>query len=76
MNTNEVSLSAIGKIFIAHHLLDVCVHLRKENRLPLLTLKEETQSSVYQGRSDVKGQLGGKRALEITAYPAAIIFCL
>ncbi|WP_304985728.1 hypothetical protein [Coxiella-like endosymbiont] len=48
MNADEVSLSAAGKIFIAHHLLDVCAHLRKENQVcpPLLTWQEEAQSSV------------------------------
>lgn len=66
-NGEEAALCSQGKIFIADHLLKVCVHLRGQAALSEPTKNMVASSINYPDLSEVIGQEQGKRVLEISA---------
>ena len=66
-SAEEASLVKDAVIYPAKSLLEVCAHLSGRTSLVQLDSKAQTQSVIYPDFSEVKGQSGPKRALEIAA---------
>lgn len=68
-NAYEAALVQKADVLIAKHLLEVCAHLKDEQKLPScldnMVLIQENKNKL--DLSDVKGQQQAKRALEIAA---------
>ncbi|MES9856120.1 MAG: YifB family Mg chelatase-like AAA ATPase [Sedimenticola sp.] len=64
----EAALVEGIKVYSADHLLEVCDHLIKGNRLPLATPLTTSATAIqHPDLADVRGQHHAKRALEIAA---------
>jgi magnesium chelatase family protein len=67
-NSEEAALVRHAEVFSAEHLLDVCAHLRDENKLQACEAKNIFLAShAALDLVDVRGQTHAKRALEIAA---------
>ncbi len=63
----EAALVNDAVIYPAKNLLEVCAHLSGRTLLVQLDAQRQTQAIIYPDFSEVKGQSGPKRALEIAA---------
>lgn len=67
-NANEAALVKKAKVYVAHHILDVCAHLRNEKSLEICSLSSlPAPPGNILDLTDVRGQPHAKRALEIAA---------
>lgn len=68
-NADEAAIVQQGKALAAKHLLDICLHLKGEKKLPLCVLSHKgvVPSGPCRDMAEVKGQRHAKRALEIAA---------
>lgn len=66
-SAQEAALVSNAVIYPAKSLLEVCAHLSGRTSLVQLDAACQTQSIIYPDFSEVKGQSGPKRALEIAA---------
>jgi magnesium chelatase family protein len=70
-NGPEASLAREARVLVAAHLGDVCRHARREQALPIAAVFEDAAAgdrvAHEQDLSDVRGQAGARRALEIAA---------
>lgn len=67
-NADEAAFVKDAKVYLANHILDVCEHLKNENKLAKCS--SSFKSTVIKHRvdlADVRGQPHAKRALEIAA---------
>jgi magnesium chelatase family protein len=70
LNGHEAALIPDAKVFSAHHLLDVCAHLKGEKQLEVPHREGMSETQCTLDLLDVKGQFNAKRALEIAAAGA------
>lgn len=66
-SAQEAALVSNAVIYPAKSLLEVCAHLSGRTSLVQLDAARQTQPIIYPDFSEVKGQSGPKRALEIAA---------
>jgi magnesium chelatase family protein len=66
-NAKEAALVQQASVLSARHLLDVCAHLKGEQRLAFCEFQAMPHVGKVSDLADVKGQFHAKRALEITA---------
>lgn len=66
-NAAEAAFIEGIQVHSAKHLLDVCAHLRDLKKLPRIISQHTATQCFYPDLQDVKGQMQGKRALEIAA---------
>ncbi len=66
-SAREAALVSTDKVLQARSLLAVCGHLTERQRLPYAEPELEPQAVDYPDLSDVKGQAGARRALEVAA---------
>ena len=66
-SAQEAALVSNAVIYPAKSLLEVCAHLSGRTSLVQLDVARQTQPIIYPDFSEVKGQSGPKRALEIAA---------
>lgn len=68
VNSQEAAFVQQATVFAANHLLEVCAHLKGEQRLPVCDEKVRSAAEpLLMDLADVRGQLHAKRALEIAA---------
>lgn len=66
-SAQEAALVSDAVIYPAKNLLEVCAHLSGRTLLVQMDVQRQAQTIIYPDFSEVKGQSGPKRALEIAA---------
>lgn len=66
-NAKEAAIAAQTMLFSAGHILEICAHLKDEERLQPFTISLQAAKKSLPDLSDIKGQAHAKRALEIAA---------
>lgn len=66
-NIKEIKLIKNVSVYPAEHLLEVCAHLNKKYEIKKMAVSTMQHRYQYLDLADVKGQVQGKRGLEIAA---------
>lgn len=66
-NAAEAALVSEAKVLSARHLLEVCAHLRGEQKLPPCARLHDEEKIWHADLQDVRGQPHAKRGLEVAA---------